>query len=80
MEMRYDPVSDTTDYVENFRATCPVCGVEQQAIVSAPGVPRAALHPSVLAAADASIADTLALSRVRFLADPPPCGVCSAQT
>jgi hypothetical protein len=79
MEMRYDPVSDTTDYTEMFRATCPVCGIERTAAVSVPGVPRDTIDPAVHSALDALMADKLERTRARFLSDLPPRGVCSPQ-
>lgn len=77
MELRYDPASDTTEYIETFRATCPACGTEQKAVVFAPGVPRDEIEPSVHAALDTLMADRLARVRALWLADPPPCRQCS---
>lgn len=79
MEMRYDPMSDTTEYTETFRATCPVCGREQAAAVSIPAVPRSDVDPSVICALDGLAADHLARARALFLAHLPPCGTCSPE-
>ena len=79
MELRYDPVSDTTEYVETFRAICPVCGTENKAVVSMPNVPRDAIDPAYAAALDRLAEVSLARSRARFMSDPSPCVMCSPQ-
>jgi len=79
MELRYDPVSDTTDYIETIRTTCPICGARREAFISVLRVPRDDVAEPARDTLDRLIADKFGLARERALQNPLPCETCSSQ-